>query len=179
MSTLESLQKSPPKFVEQVFLRVYQTRLDEPSQDFVDMIAEQLQEDEQNTRSIINEVLKLISVCVYDDYDEEKLQKKHGDVIAAVITKHINRWREQAVDTQVSLPQLIDSKWRIDIKSASHVSTRMAAPTVNVQLLVQNPSLKKGVLGSSNAVNFELNVETLETMLNGMIKIKDQLSSIK
>jgi hypothetical protein len=54
----------------------------------------------------------------------------------------------------------------------------MAAPTVNVQLLVQNPPQKKGTMGNTETVNFELNAETLETMLKGMIKIKDQLSSI-
>jgi hypothetical protein len=67
----------------------------------------------------------------------------------------------------------------VDIKTASHVSTRMAAPTVNVQLLVQNQPKNKGVMGKTETVNFELNAETLETMLKGMTKIKDQLASIQ
>jgi hypothetical protein len=34
-------------------------------------------------------------------------------------------------------------------------------------------------MGKTETVNFELNAETLETMLKGMTKIKDQLASIQ
>ena len=47
-------------------------------------------------------------------------------------------WREAAVVSRVSLPQLIDVDWRIDVKTAAEQMSRMAVPTVLVDLKVTN-----------------------------------------
>lgn len=86
-----------------------------------------------------------------------------------------------------SLPRLQGFDWRIDVRSASDSVARMAVPSVIVQMDVQKQRMGKqnvgdekegGENGNSRVVTFELNRETLETMLDGLIFVRDQLASI-
>ncbi|EFC44468.1 hypothetical protein NAEGRDRAFT_5651, partial [Naegleria gruberi] len=77
------------------------------------------------------------------------------------------------------LPKLVDMKWRVDLSTASNVIQKMSAPSVVIQLNVQNPSKVVGVMPKTEQVNFEMDKETLSTMLKGLSKIRDQLASIK
>jgi hypothetical protein len=43
---------------------------------------------------------------------------------------------------------------------------------------VQEPACKQGVMPGTSAVQFELSKPALSTMLDGLSKIRDQLSSI-
>jgi hypothetical protein len=43
---------------------------------------------------------------------------------------------------------------------------------------VAQPSVQDGVVGAMDSVNFEVNKETLQTMLDGLGKIRDQLSAV-
>ena len=88
-------------------------------------------------------------------------------------------WREAAVLSRVSLPQLIEVDWRIDVKTAAEQMSRMAVPTVLIDLKVQQQPEMRGQVPGVKDVNFELSKEALHTMLDGLGKIRDQLSSIK
>lgn len=70
-------------------------------------------------------------------------------------------------------------KWRIDIKTSSNVVSRLGTSNVILQIKSQQTSEKKGEMGKIENIDFELNKETLETMLKGLSKIRDQLASIK
>ena len=83
------------------------------------------------------------------------------------------------MNTQIGLPKLVDMKWRVDLSTASNVIQKMSAPGVVIQLNVQNPSRVVGVMPKTEQVNFEMDKETLSTMLKGLSKIRDQLASIK
>jgi hypothetical protein len=48
-----------------------------------------------------------------------------------------------------------------------------------VQMDVQKSSEKKGIMKPMETITFEMNKETLEIMLKGLGKIRDQLSSMK
>ena len=97
----------------------------------------------------------------------------------------------------VSLPCLIDFDWKVNIKSSSDSASRMAAPTCLVQMNVRpHPLIKSshahknkydviftgGVMPRVNqnvrTINVEFSKETLDTMLDGLGKIRDQLSSV-
>lgn len=54
----------------------------------------------------------------------------------------------------------------------------MHVPMVVVQLQVESQSQLLGDMPEVNKVNFELSKEALETMLDGLGKIRDQLSSM-
>ena len=105
--------------------------------------------------------------------------------------------------TIVSLPCLIDFDWKVNnynIKSSSDSASRMAAHTCLIQLNETHPLIKPshahtnkydvifigGVMPRVNqtemsnvcTINVEFSKETLDTMLDGLGKIRDQLSSV-
>ena len=66
-----------------------------------------------------------------------ELNKNLKQLIAAIITKNMPKWRETVAASQISLPRLVDTDWRIDLKTASEVIARMAQPAVIVDLRVR------------------------------------------
>ena len=100
-------------------------------------------------------------------------------LVLTIIDARLPTWREQSLQSQCSLPKLVDIDWRIDVKRASDSISNMSLPTVLVQLKVEESPAPANKEASQRAVNFELNKQTLETMLDGLTKIKAQLSSLK
>jgi hypothetical protein len=78
----------------------------------------------------------------------------------------------------VSLPRLIDFDWSVNIKSASDTVAGMAVPTCLVQMKVQSTPETTREMAEVQSVNVEFSKETLDTMLDGLSKIRDQLSSV-
>jgi hypothetical protein len=79
---------------------------------------------------------------------------------------------------QVSIPRLAGVDWRIDVKTASDSLTRMAVPTCLVELQVQGCPERRGELPAVRHLAFEMNREALGAMLDGLGKIRDQLSQV-
>ena len=79
---------------------------------------------------------------------------------------------------QVSIPKLAGVDWRIDVKTASDSLTRMAVPTCLVELEVQGVPARSGELAGVKHLAFEMNREALGAMLDGLGKIRDQLSQV-
>jgi len=82
-----------------------------------------------------------------------------------------------------SLPRFEGIDWRVDVRSASDTVSRMSVPTVLVQMRVQNSyngevPPAEGQAVSQRLVTFELNKETLATMLDGLVFVRDQLAAI-
>jgi len=98
--------------------------------------------------------------------------------ICKILVTHAPEWREAATAQLVSPPKLIDFDWRVDLKTASNHLARMAVPTVFVEMKVQAAPVKRGQMPGVKQVQFELSKQALATMLDGLGKIRDQLSSI-
>lgn len=201
LSPLLLLLQAPSKvFVEQVFVRVYQTRFDGFNRDFVESVAEQLQQNQQPNyqvaiEQLLSAVLFVIQYCVYHQLntpeqilsselftDNDPAFTSHDklkQLVAGTVLKFHSVWKEQALNTQIGLPKLVDMKWRVDLSTASNLIQKMAAPSVVIQLNVQNPAVSTGVMPKTEQINFEMDKETLSTMLKGLSKIRDQLASIK
>jgi len=64
------------------------------------------------------------------------------------------------------------------VKTASDQLSRMALPTTMVELQVQETARKRGELAPVNNITFEMNKEALNTMLEGLVKIRSQLSDV-
>ena len=73
----------------------------------------------------------------------------------------------------------MDVDWRVDVKLASDQVSRMSVPTTIVDLQIEQQPEKVGEMPVVRDVSFELSKEALETMLEGLGKIRDQLSSIQ
>ena len=94
----------------------------------------------------------------------------------------------------------MDVDWRVDVKTSANTVSRMATPTALVQMQVRaplpldlwaslstpqrkrpqiaKPSVREGVVGDVESVNFEASRETLQTMLDGLGKVREQLSAV-
>ncbi|KAG2462821.1 COMD9 protein, partial [Polypterus senegalus] len=100
------------------------------------------------------------------------------NLLTKILLEQSPAWRNDVLAKQISLPQLVDMDWRVDIKTSSDSVSRMAMPTCLVQIKVQDdPGLCQSKPVEST-VMVELSKETLETMLDGLGKIRDQLSTV-
>ncbi|XP_052798413.1 COMM domain-containing protein 9-like isoform X3 [Mya arenaria] len=100
------------------------------------------------------------------------------DLLAKIIIQNMATWKAQAINNQVSLPRMVDFDWRVDIKTSSDSIARMSVPTCILQMKVQENPLRVDQVADVSTVNVELSKETLDTMLDGLSKIRDQLSSV-
>jgi len=78
---------------------------------------------------------------------------------------------------------MVDMDWRIDIKSSSNLVNTMNVPTVLFKLEVEDQNKKVTQEDQdekkTKTIIFELNKETINTMLDGLEFVKNQLDSIK
>jgi hypothetical protein len=208
LSSLELLAQAPSKtFVETVFFRVFQTRQDGFTNSFILSVAQPLfganteqevtLEQQQQTHECLESILYLIQQTVFHGYHSfdsaEQIAKElfsqkrvrnfsHVQLmklIVGIIKKHGATWRRTTTESLIGLPKLQQMKWRVDMKSASHSINGMNAPVVVAELeILQNPNQAQ-TMPESKTVQFELSRETLEIMLGGLGKIRDQLSAVK
>ncbi|TNN00662.1 hypothetical protein fugu_011908 [Takifugu bimaculatus] len=74
----------------------------------------------------------------------------------------------------VSLPKLKEMDWRVDMVTGSDSVSRLSVPTCLVQFKMEDTSAG----GGSDVVTVELSRESLDTMLDGLGRIRDQLSVV-
>ncbi|XP_006014707.1 COMM domain-containing protein 9 [Alligator sinensis] len=100
------------------------------------------------------------------------------NLLTKIILENISAWRNEAQANQISLPRLVDMDWRVDIKTSSDSISRMAVPTCLLQLKIQEDAALCGNNPMISAMTVELSKETLDTMLEGLGRIRDQLSAV-
>ncbi|XP_060620691.2 COMM domain-containing protein 9 [Anolis sagrei] len=100
------------------------------------------------------------------------------NLLTKIILENISAWRNEAQSSQISLPRLVDMDWRVDIKTSSDSISRMAVPTCLLQLKIKEDAALCGNDFSASTLTVELNKQTLDTMLDGLGRIRDQLSTI-
>ncbi|XP_049635874.1 COMM domain-containing protein 9 [Suncus etruscus] len=108
----------------------------------------------------------------------EDFHQSLKNLLTKIILEHVSSWRTEAQANQISLPRLVDLDWRVDIKTASDSISRMAVPTCLLQLKIQEDPCLCRDEPSVSAVTVELSKETLDTMLDGLGRIRDQLSAV-
>lgn len=77
-----------------------------------------------------------------------------------------------------SLPRYVNADWRVDVKTSSDRISRMVVPSVLVDLKVQDQPTSATQVPAARHVEFELSKEALQTMLDGLGRIRDQLGSV-
>ncbi|XP_024608385.1 COMM domain-containing protein 9 isoform X1 [Neophocaena asiaeorientalis asiaeorientalis] len=108
----------------------------------------------------------------------ENFHQNLKNLLTKIILEHVSTWRAEAQTNQISLPRLVDLDWRVDIKTSSDSISRMAVPTCLLQMKIQEDPSLCGEQPSVSAVTVELSKETLDTMLDGLGRIRDQLSAV-
>ncbi|XP_077374011.1 COMM domain-containing protein 9 isoform X4 [Festucalex cinctus] len=83
-------------------------------------------------------------------------------------------WKTEAVASQTSLPQLKAVEWRVDLVSSSDALRRMCVPACLVHFQTEDAVGEEGV----SVATVELSRESLDTMLDGLGRIRDQLAVV-
>ena len=94
-----------------------------------------------------------------------------------ILATQLPFWCEASVLRRPSLPQYIGIRWRVDMKAASEQFSRMSVPSVIVNLKVQRQPIAADNTPSVQPIEFELRKEALNTMLDGLGRIRKQLGS--
>lgn len=89
-----------------------------------------------------------------------------AQALATVCAEQQGAWKADAIRGTVSVPKLQGVNWRVDVKTASSHAAGLGLPTVIMQLQVE----------PGRTVAFEMDKETLQAMLSGLGKIRDQLN---
>ncbi|XP_064386829.1 COMM domain-containing protein 9-like [Halichondria panicea] len=108
----------------------------------------------------------------------ENFHKNLKGLLSDTIAKNLPDWKSQALQNQVSLPRLVDFDWRVDVKTSSDTAVRMAQPTCLLQMKISESPEVQNEMPAMRSLNVEFSKETLDTMLDGLGKIRDQLSSV-
>lgn len=91
-------------------------------------------------------------------------------------TNLLDTWKESAALNRVSLPRLVDFDWTLHMKKASNEIANMNTPSVIMALTIENAPTSVHELPDCQTIDFELSREALETVIDGLGKIRDQLS---
>ncbi|KAL6063451.1 sodium ion transport [Balamuthia mandrillaris] len=185
---LAYLLKAPSKkAVNELFVASFKCRKDNPlPAQLVEATGRAFKLEQQQALRLLTAIRELIAAAVYDaeatlqavaELLPSSLHSELAKLISTIVAHHLPQWRKEAIANQISLPKYRDVDWRIDLKSASE-RARMNAPTVLVQLKVEATPTVVGETPSLQNVTFELDSATLETMLEGLGKIRDQLETI-
>ncbi len=99
-------------------------------------------------------------------------------LIWQILSAQLTNWRDASVLSRPCLPRFIGMDWRVDVKTASDRMSRMNTPSVLVCLKVQDQPMSTESMPMTKHVEFELSKEALQTMLEGLGRIRDQLGSV-
>eukprot|EP00026_Physarum_polycephalum_P018954 Phypoly_transcript_20752.p1 GENE.Phypoly_transcript_20752~~Phypoly_transcript_20752.p1 ORF type:complete len:189 (+),score=19.96 Phypoly_transcript_20752:64-630(+) len=183
---LALLAKAPSKkFVDEVFVSVFNKK-----EDLQTLLESSLQIDVHEAQLVISSVRGLIQKCLYEYVPgtntlklaallPSDFQANLRDLFEKIILHHIGEWRDATIASQPSLPKMISMDYRIDIKSGSEAISRMSVPTVLVDLKVSKPPTNISDQPLQQNVIFELNKETINTIMDSLKFVQGQLNSIK
>jgi hypothetical protein len=187
MDALKFLLNAPSqKVVEEIFLLGFKRRNDPMTEKEKKALIDLLQVKEEEAVNLLNSVSFVIREALYEGMSGEQiinflpkdLHDKLKVLIAKIIVHHLPKWKENAITLQPSLPRLQDLDWRIDLTNSSDQMHRMNLPSLIVQLKIkENPQSIHDEPKISN-INFEMTKSALDTVLEGLWQIRDQLSSL-
>ncbi|KAK2834609.1 hypothetical protein Q7C36_015310 [Tachysurus vachellii] len=184
-SSLNLLLKAPSKdVVRQICTDSFTTRVHE-SQSVIDSTARALSVSSTEAMQVLAAFHTLSHHVVFHNFTApEQIQSLfpatfHSNLknlITKILLEQSATWRNEALSSQISLPQLEDLEWRVDMKMASDSVSRMAVPTCILHMKIQDGGSVSSK--SKSSVTVELSKETLDTMLDGLGRIRDQLSAV-
>jgi len=191
MEGLKHLLKAPSKkAVDDLFSFVFRNRAGAITEEQETQVATGFSISNAEANQLLSSIRTLIREALYtysppNPPDPQSLFPSgfHPNLLALLVqllTARLPQWREASISTLCGLPRMTSLDWRIDIKSSSDTVHRMAVPTVLVGIQVQGGV--QGKLGEEpplKNVVFELNKETIATMIDGLKFVQGQLQSIK
>uniref|UniRef100_A0A2P2Q3Y3 COMM domain-containing protein n=1 Tax=Rhizophora mucronata TaxID=61149 RepID=A0A2P2Q3Y3_RHIMU len=119
----------------------------------------------------------LIRRCVYENINKDDIQKLFPSevlpemqrLLTLLLQKFQKEWQDDVFKNQPDFPHLKAMTWNM----AKQDSTEAADPVAVINLKLQNDARSQP---GEMEVKFQLAKDTLQTMLNSMYHIRDQLS---
>lgn len=150
-------------------------------------VAETLSVDSNDSKQLMVSLINLIKAVIYEGNSDaasisalfpENFHKNLRELLTKIFVERFPQWRSSTISSQISLPKLVDFDWRVDLKMSSDQLSRMSVPSCIVHLQVEDPPTRLGAPPSISTHDIELSKQTLDTMLDGLGKIRDQLSAV-
>ncbi|XP_021821575.1 uncharacterized protein LOC110763123 [Prunus avium] len=173
---VRSNSKDSVEYILQALWRTRKTGLDPADRDIIrDML--QLQ-NESDLDPLFVCLRMLIRRCVYDNIGRDEIQKLFPSevlpelqrLLTLLLQKFQREWRQDVLKDQGALPRLKTMTWDM-----ANPDAEFADPVAVINLKLLNDSQSRS---KESEVKFELANDTLETMLNSMYSIRDQLSNM-
>uniref|UniRef100_A0A8C5K911 COMM domain-containing protein n=1 Tax=Jaculus jaculus TaxID=51337 RepID=A0A8C5K911_JACJA len=190
-AALQSLLKASSKDVVRQLCQESFSRSALGSESLLDITCSSLSVTQEEAEQLLQALHRLTRLVTFRDLSSaeailalfpENFHQNLKNLLTKIILEHIAIChRVKACKTllsTVSLPRLVDLDWRVDIKTSSDSISRMAVPTCLLQMKIQEDPSLCGDKPSVSAVTVELSKETLDTMLDGLGRIRDQLSAV-
>ncbi|KAK6184572.1 hypothetical protein SNE40_007020 [Patella caerulea] len=157
------------------------------SDNVLNMAIDKLGSDRSTVAKLYKSLSVLLKMSVFHGSSDPKFllklypsdfQKNLKELLIKITIDNMSSWKSIASASQVSLPNLVDFDWRVDVKTSSDSIARMSVPTCILNMQVQETATDVNSMPDVNGVQVELSKETLDTMLDGLSKIRDQLNSV-
>ncbi|XP_061532359.1 COMM domain-containing protein 9 isoform X2 [Phycodurus eques] len=94
------------------------------------------------------------------------------NLLTKILLENREMWKTEAVRSQTTLPQLTAVDWRVDVVSSSDALSRMCVPACLVHFKTED------ACASDSVSTVELSRESLDTVLDGLGRVRDQLSAV-
>ncbi|KAF8390639.1 hypothetical protein HHK36_025166 [Tetracentron sinense] len=173
---VRSNSKDSVEYILQALWRTRKTGLDAADRD---IIREMLQlQNETDLDPLLVCLRMLIRRCVYENISKDEIQKLFPHevlpelqrLLTLLLQKFQREWRDDALKDQVTLPRLKAMTWNM-----ANQNTESTDPVAVINLKLQDDTQS---LSGESDVKFQLAKDTLETMLNSMYFIRDQMSNM-
>lgn len=157
---------------------------DHPPKHLVIKTAENLTIEQTDALKLLTSLSSLTKLAIFHNCSSPEMaaslfpaefHKSLKELLVKIITEKFHQWEAETVDNMVSLPRLKNFGWRVDMKMASSDIARINAVSCILQLAVEDSLCDSERVSN---VNVELSKETLDAMLHGLGRIRDQLSAV-
>ncbi|KAM3918737.1 COMM domain-containing protein 9 [Leptodactylus fuscus] len=185
--SLQLLLKASSKDVVQKLCRDSFPRSAPDSIQLIDSVSSHLSVTAEEAAQVIHALHSLARHVVYKGLTSaeqilavfpDDFHQNLKNLLTKIILENVSAWRSDAQNTSISLPRLVDMDWRVDIKTSSDSVTRMAVPTCLLKMKIQEDPGLCELEPATSTLTMELSKETLDTMLDGLGRIRDQLSAV-
>ena len=100
-------------------------------------------------------------------------------LLSRILLSHIAAFRSSAMEQLPSPPRLVGFSTSVHSRVSSSQLTHLNQPCILLSLQLQHPQTRRGQPAEEERLTCELKKETLKTMLSGLEKIQEQLSSMQ